>query len=197
MIGNILINGLLVIGTIKLVIFLIDLASFISRQFLRSKPDHLKKYGGKGTWALITGATDGIGLEFCKQLARDGFNICLVSRTESKMQKVVDEDLKEYGVKTKTVIADFTGKHNMDFYDNICSQVRDLDIGFLVINAGVFKPQIFEETSKTVLQELLDVNVYHVVGMLEKFKKGILERKEPTGILVTSSITAECPGLPL
>ena len=41
----------------------------------------------------MTGATDGIGLEFCKQLARDGFNIILVSRTESKLQAVVENDL--------------------------------------------------------------------------------------------------------
>ena len=51
--------------------------------------DHLERYGGKGTWALVTGASDGIGLEFCKQLAADGFNICLISRTKSKLEKVV------------------------------------------------------------------------------------------------------------
>jgi len=50
------------------------------------KIDHLQRYGGKGTWALVTGSTDGIGLEFARQLAREGFNICLVSRTESKLK---------------------------------------------------------------------------------------------------------------
>jgi len=54
-----------------------------ARKFLmRSKLDLLQRYGGKGTWALVTGASDGIGLEFCKQLAKDGFNIVLVSRSE-------------------------------------------------------------------------------------------------------------------
>lgn len=46
----------------------------------------LERYGGKGTWALVTGAGDGIGAELTKKLAKLGFNVILVSRTESKMQ---------------------------------------------------------------------------------------------------------------
>ena len=60
---------------------------------MTSKLNHLERYGGKGTWALVSGSTDGIGLEFCKQLARDGFSICLVSRTESKLKTVIENGL--------------------------------------------------------------------------------------------------------
>ena len=88
----------LILGTIKLISLALGLASLIKRQFLRTRMDHLSRYGGKGTWALVTGASDGIGLEFCKQLARDGFNICLVSRTESKLSNVVESDLKHFKV---------------------------------------------------------------------------------------------------
>ena len=59
---------LFVIGSAKLIIGIVDLIEAINRQFIRTQHDHLKRYGGKGTWALVTGATDGIGLEFCKQL---------------------------------------------------------------------------------------------------------------------------------
>jgi len=68
----------------------------------------LERYGGKGTWALVTGATDGIGLEFCMQLARSGFNICLVSRTESKLEAVTKGDISQFGVELKIVVADFS-----------------------------------------------------------------------------------------
>ena len=40
---------------------------------------------------LVTGASDGIGAEFCRQLAKDGFNICLVSRTMAKLESVAQE----------------------------------------------------------------------------------------------------------
>ena len=81
--------------------------------------NHLARYGGKGTWAMVTGATDGIGLEFCRQLAKDGFNICLVSRTESKLKAVVENELKSLGVETRIVVANFSGANNMAFYDKI------------------------------------------------------------------------------
>ena len=119
-------------------------------------------YGGKGTWALVTGATDGIGLEFCKQLARDGFNICLVSRTESKLKAVVDHDINKLGVKTRIVIGNFSsGKQaNMALYDSIYEQVKDLDIGLVVLNAGVSTRGYFVDVETQKLQEMLDTNCY-------------------------------------
>lgn len=38
--------------------------------------------GENGSWAVVTGASDGIGLAMCKKLAREGFNICMVARNE-------------------------------------------------------------------------------------------------------------------
>lgn len=41
---------------------------------------------GKKSWAVVTGATDGIGFGFCEELASLGFNICLISRNGDKLQ---------------------------------------------------------------------------------------------------------------
>ena len=81
----------------------------------------MARYGRKGTWALVTGGSDGIGAEFCKQLAKKGFNICIVSRTQAKMEKV-ENDIKRLsnsGIKTRIVQADFSGNSNTDFYRDI------------------------------------------------------------------------------
>ncbi len=43
---------------------------------------------GKGTWAVVTGASDGIGKSFCSELAKDGFNIILIARNKEKLEKV-------------------------------------------------------------------------------------------------------------
>ena len=77
----------LVFGTIKLLIFMHALVSFIVRHLFRGKSDLLTKYG-KDSWVVVTGASDGIGAEYCRQLAKLGFNIALVSRTMSKLQAV-------------------------------------------------------------------------------------------------------------
>ena len=50
------------------------------RPCFTSKTKMFDKYGGKGSWALITGGSDGIGLEMCRNLANQGFNILMVSR---------------------------------------------------------------------------------------------------------------------
>lgn len=76
------------------------------------------KYG-KGTWAMVTGSSDGIGAEYARQLARQGFNIVLVSRTMTKMEKVAAE-LKQLNpaVQTKIVQVDFCDPNatSVDFY---------------------------------------------------------------------------------
>ena len=50
----------------------------------------LERYG-KGSWAVVTGASDGIGEGFCYELARDGFNVCLISRSEDKLKRVEEK----------------------------------------------------------------------------------------------------------
>ncbi len=56
-------------------------------------PDFNKKYcqNGKDSWAVVTGATDGIGLGFCKILAKLGFNIVLISRNAEKLKQTVEK----------------------------------------------------------------------------------------------------------
>ena len=60
----------------------------------RCKPLNLTERYGEGSWVLITGASDGIGAEFCRQLAGKGFNLVLVSRTLEKLQ-AVEKEVKE------------------------------------------------------------------------------------------------------
>ena len=53
--------------------------------------DLVKRYSSNGgdTWAVVTGATDGIGLGFCEELVSRGFNVCLISRNAEKINKVI------------------------------------------------------------------------------------------------------------
>lgn len=54
-------------------------------------------------WVVVTGASDGIGEALCHQFAESGFNIVLVSRTISKLNKVAGDVQSKYGVKTVVV----------------------------------------------------------------------------------------------
>ena len=60
----------------------------------------------------------------------------------------------------KYVIADFALNSNMDFYDKIMSQVQDIDIGLVVVNAGVANHGSFLKSGIELHEQTLDVNVY-------------------------------------
>ena len=107
----------------------------------------LDRYSGKGTWALVTGASDGIGAEYCRQLAAMGFSIILVSRTRSKLEKIQDEVKKiNPDVGTHIIVADFTNNSNIEFYKDIVKQVGDRELSIVIANAGLLNPGFFMET---------------------------------------------------
>jgi 17beta-estradiol 17-dehydrogenase / very-long-chain 3-oxoacyl-CoA reductase len=85
-----------------------------------SSPFNLINRYGRGTWAVVTGASDGIGEGFCYELARDGFNVCLVSRSIEKLKRVEDNIKKiNTNIQTKTVVADFKKGFNIEFFDHL------------------------------------------------------------------------------
>lgn len=67
-----------------------------------------KDLRGAGEWAIITGSTDGIGKAFAEELASDGLNIFLISRTTEKLYRVAQDIERVYKVQTKVFAADFT-----------------------------------------------------------------------------------------
>ncbi|KAK7086262.1 Inactive hydroxysteroid dehydrogenase-like protein 1 [Halocaridina rubra] len=100
------------------------------------KKNLVEKYGGK--WAVVTGSTDGIGKEYAKQLAKEGMNIILLSRTMDKLQKVAAEIAEESGVQTEVVQIDFS--YGRRIYEIVGSHLGDKEIGILVNNVGVMLP---------------------------------------------------------
>ena len=86
---------------------IITLIQFFHRHFLRQPRDHYERYGGPGKWAVITGPSNGIGEEFSHQLAKQGFNICLVGRSQERLDKVAKALLTTNSkIKTRVILAD-------------------------------------------------------------------------------------------
>lgn len=76
-----LLLALAAFGAYKLVVSpALSLLGGIYRHFLRPRLNLKRRYG-ENTWAMITGATNGIGLGFAEALAKEGFNIVLVARS--------------------------------------------------------------------------------------------------------------------
>ena len=81
-----LIYVLLVLGTVKLLVAISSAKRCLAQNFFTREHDLYKRY--QGGWAVVTGASDGIGAEYARQLAKRGFNVCLISRTLSKLENI-------------------------------------------------------------------------------------------------------------
>ncbi|KAH8874940.1 Very-long-chain 3-oxoacyl-CoA reductase [Schistosoma japonicum] len=100
-----------------------------------SKRKSLRK---AGEWAIVTGASSGIGEAYAEELAKDGLNILLISNDESQLRLVSERISTDYHVETRIVVADFT-QNNV--YDVIKPAIQQLStIACLVNNVGMGLP---------------------------------------------------------
>jgi 17beta-estradiol 17-dehydrogenase / very-long-chain 3-oxoacyl-CoA reductase len=90
-----------------------------------------------GEWAVITGASDGMGKEYAMQLAAKGLNIVLIARNLDKTERVAQEIRSVYNVLAKVIIVDLA-QIKPDDVKNIQDQLRTLKIALLINNAGVY-----------------------------------------------------------
>ncbi|KAK9363611.1 hypothetical protein V1504DRAFT_473086 [Lipomyces starkeyi] len=147
------------IGVVKYVGFGLKLTNLFLQLYILSGKN-LKKYGaGKGAWALITGASDGIGKEFSLQLAKKGFNVVLVSRTESKLVDLSSEINRKYKVETKILPFDFAENKSSD-YAALAALIEPLDVTVLINNVGQSHsiPVPFAEVDDTELTNIIAIN---------------------------------------
>ncbi|XP_059166786.1 very-long-chain 3-oxoacyl-CoA reductase-like [Physella acuta] len=120
-----------------------------------------------GSWAVITGSTDGIGKAYAEQLAARGINVVLISRTLSRLTDMAKEIEEKYKVQTLIIAADFT---QGNIYEDIKSKLQNLDISVLVNNVGMSYeyPEYFGDVdSPTFVQDMLHMNCTSVAKMTE------------------------------
>lgn len=129
--------------------------------------------GEDGSWAVITGGSDGIGLAMCKNLARQGYNICIVARNEQKMQEKLNEIWKECrsndrNFKTMYIVADFVKLKTIEEYKSVIgTKLQKLDIGVLALNAGYAEMGPFHMIDDIEVEKICQVNAVHVWYLLK------------------------------
>lgn len=86
-----------------------------------------------GNWALVTGASSGIGEGFANQLATLNFNLILVARRKPKLEKLSEKLMTQHNIETFIIDLDLT---QSDFLAEIEKRIKHIDVGFLINNAG-------------------------------------------------------------
>ncbi|CCD66337.1 Very-long-chain 3-oxooacyl-coA reductase let-767 [Caenorhabditis elegans] len=115
---------------------LLTIFSNILGPYVLLSPIDLKKRAG-ASWAVVTGATDGIGKAYAFELARRGFNVLLVSRTQSKLDETKKEILEKYSsIEVRTAAFDFTNAAP-SAYKDLLATLNQVEIGVLINNVGM------------------------------------------------------------
>lgn len=157
---------------------------------------NLKKYG---SWALVTGSTDGIGKAFAFELAKKGLNLILVGRNPSKLADVSSE-IKSKFVKTqiKEVVFDLSGDLS-EGIKKISEAIEGLDVGILINNAGVSYPyaRFFHEVDDQLLNSLIKVNVEGTTKVTQAVLPQMVKRKRGAIVNIGSGAAIVIPSDPL
>lgn len=139
-----------------------------------------------GPWAIITGASSGIGEEFARQLAADGLNLILVARRLPLLESVGKQLAKEFGIQYRTIEADLAEEN---FIAQIETATVNLDIGLLISNAGTGRPGNFLSFQEDDLKWIVQLNAVSHLRLTHYFGKRLAKRGKG-GVLLVSAMGA-------
>jgi len=142
--------------------------------------DFKQKYG---EYALITGASSGIGKEFAVQLANKGLNLVLVARRKNRLDDLALKLESQYKIKVRKIELDLLAENASK---ELITATNDLEIGLIVLSAGM---EIHGDFIKNDLQketDLVKLNTIIPMQLAHRFGEKMMKRKRG-GILFVSS----------
>ncbi|MEA3328973.1 MAG: SDR family oxidoreductase [Candidatus Omnitrophota bacterium] len=145
-------------------------------------------------YALITGATSGIGASFARLLAQSGYNLIITGRREKIIQKVADELKANYRIDVQVILADFSQENDLDCLVMYLNKIDNIEI--LINNAGFGSRKIFFEDNFNNQEIMLKVHInaavrltHTIVPKMIKNGKGIIINVSSLAAFLPSSTT--------
>jgi short-subunit dehydrogenase len=139
-----------------------------------------------GPWALVTGASSGIGKEFARQLAASGLNLVLIARRLPLLEEIGHTLAADYGIDYRAIGLDLSQE---DFLERLEAATRDLEIGLVVSNAGTADAGAFLSTDLGELHQKVRLSVLAHLDLAHHFGKQLAARKRG-GIILLSGMGA-------
>ena len=146
----------------------------------RSHPGFSDRYG---PWAVVAGASEGLGAAFARALAARGLNVVLVARRRPALEELGAELAAEFGVEVRCVDGDLG---EPAFLEGLLGACEPLDIGLLVYNAAYAPVGEFALTPLDDLLRVAAVNIRGPVSLVRGLLPGLTARGRGGVILMTS-----------
>lgn len=145
-----------------------------------------------GEWAVVTGASEGIGRAYAFVLAEQGMNVVIMSRTKVTLDQVAKEIGDTTGQRVKVIVTDFI-KENI--FSEIEDELRDLNIGVLVNNVGLlpsFIPCKFLDCAELdqTITKVINCNVKTMAKMCKIILPGMEKRGKGVIVNISSGVAS-------
>lgn len=140
-----------------------------------------------GPWAIVTGASSGIGKEFARQLAASGINLVLVARRLSLLEDLGNQLASQFGVQYRAVAVDLSDE---SFLDTLEAATQELDVGLLISNAGAVTMGEVLALESSALRQNARLNVLAHLSLVRHYGQHLAERGRGGVLLVSSTLGA-------
>lgn len=161
-----------------------------ARGWFQPRPGTLRER--YGSWALVTGASSGIGAEFARAFAKDGISLVLAARRADRLASLADELAKQHGVEVRAVACDLATPEGV----KACLvAAEELDLAILVNNAGVGYAGRFDRQSPERLAALVQLNCAAPVALTAAILPKL--RARGRGAVIFTGSVSGCQPLPL
>ena len=142
-------------------------------------------------WALVTGASSGLGRAFATKLASDGMSLILVARSSGLLQDLADELHEAYGVAVEVIVADLA---DADARAAVVADLESRDVELLINNAGFATSGDFADEDPARIAELVSLNCLALTMLSRAAVPGMVARGR--GAIVNVASTAAFQPIP-
>jgi len=138
-----------------------------------------------GPWAIVAGASEGLGAAFCDALAAHGVHVVMIARRAGPLEETAARLREAHGVEVRTVAADLGAA---DVADSLGPAIADLDVGLLIYNACASTIGLHLETSLASKLTSVQVNCAGPLRLLALVQDRLVERGRG-GIVLLGSLS--------
>lgn len=141
----------------------------------------------KGDWALVTGASSGIGAEFCRQLAAAGMNLVMVARRKKLLEELSAELTHQYGISTRLLLIDLSEPNSAETVKKT-TESENIKIRLLINNAAFGPWGSFEKTSYQTYEKMIQLIATTPISLCQLYMTDL--QSFPSSMIVNLSSPA-------
>jgi len=173
---------------------IIPIIKFIYLYFILPilKPNPIKKYFEEGVYALVTGASEGIGRAYAYKLAKEGYNLIIIARRQNLLEEIKKDIEEKYKVKVIVKPIDLV-KATEETFNDIAKLYDEYDVRILINNAGISYPifaTFFKDYDMEPVRDVIKLNIWAALKMSHSFVNKAKKEKNYL-IIYMSSCTSK------